>query len=649
MGNINVKCLITSAIAMPVFLSFIDFSVPQSHLMPIIYGLFFDYLSNKAISLYAILGISTYCLFSKIADQHEKKLKYENIWIYCFSILFGLAFYLSKSYFLLKNWNLAFYSVQSTIFSLSVIFSISFISSIFIKCIYYLLEYMNNQNAKIFYISPQYYFIALFLINLIYLVVFYPGVATYDGIYQILEFYNLKTLSNHLPVLSTIIEGSIFHCGSIIKDNNFGLFLYVFLQSMLQSALFSYAISLVQKLTKNIYLVFFTFLFFLLNPIFQIWGISFVKDTMYYIGFLWFVLIIIRILEFQEIQIIKIGIYLKSLSDKISESGYSDEYLDLYVNVLKNHRRLFALLHEKNRRKEEHEILFSMFNFYPSVLASIEDDQMFGQVVDEFYCQFWGIALELSENNRSEFLKFINELMNRVKYPQEKRNICVVLKSLMVKAVEKENLSFLTELCYLQIKFVNHLINEQNQQPYDDKIENISIKLRNIANALQKRRKDLKNSPKYYQGILAFSLIQAGVKTIELSQYTLTGFLVKYIVTNFNYEEISNAIYNVLDKKIYQDEKLNSLELTKLLNVYFSINPRTAVYCMKKLILLIQAQQEFQYNNNSGIISFNILQKYNGDEFYRNDNFTVNYCIEKILSVDNKYGLLALKQTENES
>lgn len=342
-------------------------------------------------------------------------------------------------------------------------------------------------------------------------------------------------------------------------------------------------------------------------------------------------------------------IYLKLLSDKISESGYSDEYLDLYVNVLKNHRRLFALLHEKNRRKEEHEILFSMFNFYPSVLASIEDDQMFGQVVDEFYCQFWGIALELSENNRSEFLKFINELMNRVKYPQEKRNICVVLKSLMVKAVEKENLSFLTELCYLQIKFVNHLINEQNQQPYDDKIENISIKLRNIANALQKRRKDLKNSPKYYQGILAFSLIQAGVKTIELSQYTLTGFLVKYIVTNFNYEEISNAIYNVLDKKIYQDEKLNSLELTKLLNVYFSINPRTAVYCMKKLILLIQAQQEFQYNNNSGIISFNILQKYNGDEFYRNDNFTVNYCIEKILSVDNKYGLLALKQTENES
>lgn len=351
-----------------------------------------------------------------------------------------------------------------------------------------------------------------------------------------------------------------------------------------------------------------------------------------------------------SIYLIENLIHLQALSDEISESRYSSEYLELYKNILKNHKRLFALLHEKDRGIEEHDILFSMFDFYPGILASIEDDQQFGQVVDEFYCQFWSIALDLSENNRSEFLKFINELMNKVKYPQEKRNICVVLKSLMVKAVEKENLSFLTELCYLQMKFVNHLSSDlQKQQLCTDTIGNVSIELKNVANAMQKKRKDLKKTSKYYQGILTFSLIQAGVKTIELSQYTLTGFLVKYIVTNFNYEEISNAICNVLDKKIYQDEKLNSLELTKLLNVYFSINPKTAVYCMKKLILLIQAQQEFQYNNNNSIISFNILNEYSGDEFYKNDNFTVMYCIEKILSVSDKYGLLALESTRDKS
>lgn len=351
-----------------------------------------------------------------------------------------------------------------------------------------------------------------------------------------------------------------------------------------------------------------------------------------------------------SIYLIENLIHLQALSDEISESRYSSEYLELYKNILKNHKRLFALLHEKDRGIEEHDILFSMFDFYPRILASIEDDQQFGQVVDEFYCQFWSIALDLSENNRSEFLKFINELMNKVKYPQEKRNICVVLKSLMVKAVEKENLSFLTELCYLQMQFVNHLSSDlQKQQLCTDTIGNVSIELKNVANAMQKKRKDLKKTSKYYQGVLAFSLIQAGVKTIELSQYTLTGFLVKYIVTNFNYEEISNAICNVLDKKIYQDEKLNSLELTKLLNVYFSINPKTAVYCMKKLILLIQAQQEFQYNNNNGIISFNILNEYSGDAFYKNDNFTVMYCIEKILSVSDKYGLLALESTRDKS
>lgn len=312
LDNVNVKCLISSAITMPIVLSFIDFSVSQSVLNAdnTIYELFFYHSFNKAISFYAFLGILIYCLFSRIANQHEPNLKYENIWIYCFSGLFGLIFYLSKSYYLLKNWNLAFCSVQSFTFSLIIIFSITFISSIFIKSLYCLFKCINKDNVKTLYINPRYCYISLFLINLIYLIIFYPGTATYDGVYQILEFYSLKSLSNHLPVLSTLLEGSIFHLGSIIKDYNFGLFLYVFLQSILQSSLFSYTIYWIWKLTKNIYLEIFTFLFFLLNPIFQIWGISFVKDTMYYIGFLWFILIVIRILESREIQTIKLGIQL---------------------------------------------------------------------------------------------------------------------------------------------------------------------------------------------------------------------------------------------------------------------------------------------------------------------------------------------------
>lgn len=196
-----------------------------------------------------------------------------------------------------------------------------------------------------------------------------------------------------------------------------------------------------------------------------------------------------------SIYLIENLIHLQALSDEISESRYSSEYLELYKNILKNHKRLFALLHEKDRGIEEHDILFSMFDFYPRILASIEDDQQFGQVVDEFYCQFWSIALDLSENNRSEFLKFINELMNKVKYPQEKRNICVVLKSLMVKAVEKENLSFLTELCYLQMQFVNHLSSDlQKQQLCTDTIGNVSIELKNVANAMQKKTKRFKEN-----------------------------------------------------------------------------------------------------------------------------------------------------------
>ena len=104
-GNVNIKCLIVSAMTMPIVLSFIDFSITNSVINAgnMVYGLFFDYLLEKPISLYTILGMAIYFLFSKIANRYVQQSKYENIWIDCFSGAFGLIFYLGKSYFLMMN------------------------------------------------------------------------------------------------------------------------------------------------------------------------------------------------------------------------------------------------------------------------------------------------------------------------------------------------------------------------------------------------------------------------------------------------------------------------------------------------------------------------------------------------------------------
>ncbi|WP_427113189.1 DUF6020 family protein [Megasphaera sueciensis] len=169
----------------------------------------------------------------------------------------------------------------------------------------FLLEYfcLNNFKLKfsLYYNSKQhwlmYAFILFFLINSVYLSAFYPGTVTYDGCFQIAEYYGYRDLSNHLPVMATLIEGTIFNIGSKFGGQNFGLFTYVFLQMLFQSYVFAYAVKVVACITHNKILTVFTILFFVANPLFPIWGICFVKDTIYYIAFLWMFLIIIEITE----------------------------------------------------------------------------------------------------------------------------------------------------------------------------------------------------------------------------------------------------------------------------------------------------------------------------------------------------------------
>lgn len=68
-----------------------------------------------------------------------------------------------------------------------------------------------------------------------WLVVFYPGSINYDMHRQLGEFYNIQTLSNHHPVVSTLIMGTFVKWGGvgIWKLLFWGLFVYTFSKYML--------------------------------------------------------------------------------------------------------------------------------------------------------------------------------------------------------------------------------------------------------------------------------------------------------------------------------------------------------------------------------------------------------------------------------
>lgn len=259
---------------------------------------FTDWLDKFTISLYAIIGLILYSFYS----HRQKTIKHleikDSIYILIFASAFSFIFLLGKSYHELGNWNLIFLSVPNFIVSVIGMGVLTYTLVIFfniLRCI--MLPFCNKEEYDLKPISFYRYFCLFFLIGLLHLAILYPGTATYDGVYQILEYYGERPLSNHLPVLSTFIEGTIFCIGKRLYNANFGLFCFAFVQVLVQSYVFARCMNLIQRLSKNKIVKRLCLAFLLLNPLFNIWVITFVKDTLYYISLLWLLIVMIELIE----------------------------------------------------------------------------------------------------------------------------------------------------------------------------------------------------------------------------------------------------------------------------------------------------------------------------------------------------------------
>ncbi len=136
-------------------------------------------------------------------------------------------------------------------------------------------------------------FIILSICELPYWIFFYPGTAMGDGIAQLTMYYGMNTLSNHHPVVSTLLMGMVTNVGRLFGDLNLGLFCYVFLQSILQIFAFSSVFIFAKKYNLPYVVRIPTFAYFALFSVWKVYGITFVKDSTFYIAFLLFFLAIL--------------------------------------------------------------------------------------------------------------------------------------------------------------------------------------------------------------------------------------------------------------------------------------------------------------------------------------------------------------------
>ena len=218
-----------------------------------------------------------------------------------------------------------------------IIHTVTFLILIFIfyKVISFLFKKLDNikwkesqEFNKIIKIFNKHPFLFCFIIILIcwlpYIISFYPAILSPDPSYQIMQFFHIDNkystysilldpsviITNHHPVIHTLLLGSMVKIGTLLGSVNIGLFLYSIIQILILSSTLSYTIVFLKNIKIPTKYLLLCLIIYALTPVFPFYSMSAVKDVIF--GSL-IILYIISIYQFMNKKEITFKDMLKEL------------------------------------------------------------------------------------------------------------------------------------------------------------------------------------------------------------------------------------------------------------------------------------------------------------------------------------------------
>lgn len=251
----------------------------------------------------------------------------KKVFVLILCLLFTLFVIIGNS-FLICN---SFKYITKNIFVNIILFIITLI--LFYNIINYLFNKLDNKKlikikkldflkkTKIYEIFKKHPFITSFIIIIIcwipYIISFYPTILSPDPSFQIKQYFNIpnkysnyvvmidpnQLITNHHPVIHTLLLGTCVKIGTIINNVNLGLFIYSIIQILVLASTLAYTIKFLNdiKLSKKYLLL--SLIIYSFVPIFPFYAMSAVKDVIF--GSL-IILYIIRIYKFIKCESIKL-------------------------------------------------------------------------------------------------------------------------------------------------------------------------------------------------------------------------------------------------------------------------------------------------------------------------------------------------------
>lgn len=307
----------------------------------LIYKMYFNYYSkrNKNSIIFIIISI-LFSLFMLIGDTFGKtnslKLMFDNIYIFILTII------RFSGYFILFNLliNKLFEFTENKIFK------------------------NENKNKYLNFVFNKHPFISSIIVILIcwlpYIISFYPAILSPDPSNQIKQFFKIKThynesvvmldedvlITNHHPVAHTVLLGGCIKLGKVFGSDNLGLFIYSIIQISILISTLAFTIKYMKKLNTPIWLRLSTLIIYALVPVFPLYAMSSVKDTIFGSLIMLYIIFIFDLIKYQNLSIKKcvyIGLLLLMIM-LFRNNGYHVILLSMPFIILSNRKYLLKLL-----------------------------------------------------------------------------------------------------------------------------------------------------------------------------------------------------------------------------------------------------------------------------------------------------------------
>lgn len=222
----------------------------------------------------------------------------------------------------------------------------------------------HNKFKKLDFVFNKHPFLSSLLIMLIcwlpYIIAFYPAILSPDPSNQIKQYFNIKThynesvvmldenvlITNHHPVFHTLLLGGSVYLGKMSGSVNLGLFIYSIIQITILISTLAFTIKYMKKLNTPLWLRLCTLIFYALVPVFPLYAMSAVKDTIFGSLIILYIIFIFDLIKYQNLSIKKC-IYVSVLIFTIMlfrNNGYHVIIISMPFIILSNKKFSLKLL-----------------------------------------------------------------------------------------------------------------------------------------------------------------------------------------------------------------------------------------------------------------------------------------------------------------